>query len=191
MNPYEKDVIRHISDEGYRQLRENILPELEGRFIKKGQSGSKRHAQLSLKAANDISREVLNRQTNARMQGYDNASKLFNADKARLLESANQLGNLSALSQAGHLADVASLTDQGRYLQQQEQARLDLLYQDFLRERAAPYEAIGQATAALSGVPYNSSQTSYYQTPGTPQLNVLGQIGQLAGNIYGSRMAMR
>lgn len=190
MNPYEKEVIRQIEEEGNRQLKETIIPEIEGRFIKLGQHGSKRHAGLVSKAIGDTSKEILNRKAAALMQGYENSGKLFNADSARLLEASGQMASLGGLTQAGRMADMTALSDQGRYLQQQQQVGLDLQYQDFLRHKDEPWEALGKTTASLAGMPYNTSQTSYYQTPGTPQLNVMGQLGQLAGNMYGARMAM-
>ncbi len=71
------------------------------------------------------------------------------------------------------------------------QAMKDIAHQDFLRQQNYPLEMIGAHASVLHGVPRTSQEMSYQQAPATPQLNVLGQLGNLAGNIYAARMGHR
>jgi hypothetical protein len=189
MNPYEQRVVSRIAEEGNRNLKENILPELEARFIRLGQHGSSRHADLSKRAARDIQSEISANQAKALAQGYQQSAQIFNADQARGLESAREMSALGGLNQAGRLADIAMLMDQGRYHQQQDQAGKDLAYQDFLRRQNFPWEMLQNQAAVAHGMPLPQQSTQLYQTPGTPQLNVPGQVGTMATNLLGTLMS--
>lgn len=191
MNPYQKEVVNRISEEGNRNFTENILPALEAKFVRLGQHGSKRHAKLAREAARDVQNEISANQSRALAQGYQQAAQLYNADQARALEAARELSNLGGLKQAGKLADIAALTESGKYQQQQEQSMKDMLYQDFLRRQNYPLDMLHQQAAFLNGMPQMSQTMQYQQTPGAPQLNLLGQLGNLAGNIYSARLASR
>jgi len=189
MNPYMQSVVNRIAEEGNRNLTENILPALEAKFVRLGQHGSSKHATLARRAAREIQGEISAKQAQALASGYQQAAQVFNADQARALEGARQMATLGGLSQAGLLSDIAMLGEQGRYRQQQEQAAKDIAYQDFLRQQNYPLEMLAHQAALLHGIPTPTQQTSYQQSPATPQLNVLGQLGNLAGNIYAARMA--
>lgn len=190
MNPYRKNVTDQIASEGNRNFIENILPALEGKFVRLGQHGGSRHANMSLRAARDLQKEILDRQTQSLATGYQQAGQMYNADRAKQLEAASQLGNIGTLQQAGMLSDMAMLENQGRYQQQQKQAGLDIDYQDFLRQMEHPMQRLTYLQSILQGLPTQNlgMHQSFYQTPATPQMNVLGQLGTLAGNIWGSRM---
>lgn len=190
MNPYQQNVIDQIAQEGNRNFTENVLPALEAKFVRLGQHGSSRHANLASRAARDLQSEIMNRQSQAMATGYQQAGQMFNADRAKQLEASGQLANLGSMKQAGLLSDIAMLENQGKYQQQQEQAGLDTGYQDFLRQQEHPMQRLAFLQSMLSGLPTDAFRTNqaFTQTPATPQMNVLGQMGSLAGNIWGSRM---
>lgn len=187
MNPYQQHVVRQIAEEGNRNFTENVLPALEARFVRLGQRGGSRHSELGLRAARDLQHEILNRQQQALASGYQQAGQLYNAQQAREMEGANQLQNLAAAQQGSRLADVAALENQGRYQQQQNQANMDIRYQNWLRELEHPMHRMGFQASMMHGLPHQGINQSYYQTPATPQMNLLGQLGPLAGNIWGTR----
>lgn len=187
MNPYQQQVVDRIAQEGNRNLTENILPALEAKFVRLGQHGGSRHADLSKRAARDIQSEISANQARALGQGYQQAAQIYNADQARALESAKEMSTLGGLQQAGNLTDIAMLMEQGRYQQQQDQAGKDIAYQDFLRKQNYPWEMLQNLSGILHGIPQQSQNTSTYQTPGTPQLNLMGQAGSLAAQLYGMR----
>jgi len=189
MNPYHQNVVRQIAEEGNRNFTENVLPALEARFVRLGQHGSAKHQQLSERAARDLQHEIMNRQQQALSSGYQQAGQMYNAQQARNMEAAGQFGNLAAAQQGSRLADIAALENQGRYQQQQGQANRDVMYQNFLREQEHPLHRAQFQSAMMQGMPAQGINQSYYQTPATPQMNVLGQLGPLAGNIWGTRMA--
>ena len=191
MNPYQQAVVDNIRTEGMRTFDEHMMPRLRAEFVGAGQLGGTRYADSTLKAARQIQEDILKKQQEALASGYQQAGQLFNADKAHQLAASKEMGNIGSAVRAGNLVDIATLGEHGRYQQQQKQAGLDTAYQDFLREKNFPMERLGQHASILAGVPQQNIGQNFTQVPATPQVNTLGQIGALAGNIYGARMAVR
>jgi hypothetical protein len=188
MNPYQDAVIRRMSDEGARNFRENILPALDARFLRLGQHGSARHAGLSERAARDFQNELMGNQQKALSSGYQQAGQMYNAQQLRELEGANQMSNLATTKQGNRFSDIAALEAIGKYKQQQDQSMLDTRYQEWLRQREAPKEALQFQSAMMHGMPSQGVNQSFYQTPAPQQMNMAGQFGPLAMGLLGARM---
>ncbi len=189
MNPYQKQVVEQIANEGNRNFTENVMPAIEAKFLRLGQHGGSRHADLSLRAARDLQREIMERQAQAMASGYQQAAQIYNADQARALEGARSFGDLGALTQAGQLSDVAMLENQGRYQQQQNQASHDVGYEDWLRQKEHPFNKLAWYNSMLHGIPHPGITSHWRREPATPQMNVLGQLGPLAGMMWAARQA--
>lgn len=190
MNPYQQNVIRQLSDEGNRNFTQNVLPALEARFLRLGQHGSSKHADLSMRAASDFQRELLGRQQQALASGYQQAGQMYNAQQLRELEGAGQLSNLATTRQGSRFADIAALEGVGKTKQQQDQAGLDTLYQEWLRQSEHPMNRLQFQSAMMHGMPSQGINQSYYQTPAAQQMNLAGQLGPLAIGLLGTRMAL-
>lgn len=186
MNPYQREVVNRIAEEGNRNLNENILPALEAKFVRLGQHGGSRHADLSRRAARDVQSDISANQARALAQGYQQAAQIYNADRARDLESSNALASLGGLQQAGNLTDIAMLMEQGKYQQAQDQASKDIAYQDFLRKQNYPWEMLQNLSGILHGIPQQPTQTQFYQTPNPATMNMSGQIGSTAAQLWGA-----
>jgi hypothetical protein len=184
MNPYQRHVVQQIAEEGNRNFKENILPALEGRFVKLGRYGGARHGELTRRAARDLQHEILMRQQQALASGYQQAGQFYNAQQARELEASQQLGNLAAARQGSRIADMAILENQGKYRQQQQQAALDAKYQNFLREIEHPSQRLAFQSAMMQGVPHQGINQAYYQTPATPQTSILSALGPMVGQMW-------
>lgn len=189
MNPYQQAVVDQLSQEGNRNFTENVLPALEARFLRLGQHGGSRHADLSLRAARDFQKELLSRQQQALSSGYQQAGQMYNAQQLRELEGANQLSNLATTRQGSRFSDIAALEGVGKYKQQQDQATLDTRYQDWLRALEHPQQKLSFQNAMMQGMPSQGINQSYYQTPAPQQMNLSGQFGPLALGLLGAGMA--
>lgn len=189
MNPYVNSVVDRLADEGSRTFREKIMPQLEGKFVRLGQHGSKRHQEQARIAARELQEDILARQNQALERGYQQAGQMFNADKARQMMAAEKMGGLGAMHQAGNLADIAMLENQGKYRQAHHQGVLNQGYDDWLRQQNHSQNKLNQYMASLQQIPYeNRSMNASFQ-PAAPQVNAMGNLGQLAMNLYGARMA--
>lgn len=180
MNPYTEQVVNRIAEMGGRNLRETIMPEIEGRYIRAGQlgfgpSGAGTGTPSGMltdtsRAVRDVQSDILGQQTAALQQGFTQAAGLSAADLARQaslgttaaglqtgdvaqrLEAAQQLGGLGSAAQQLGLAGAGALTGVGAQQQALNQQNLDVAYGDFLRQQGYPQEQINNMLATFRGV---------------------------------------
>lgn len=189
MNPYQQAVLRQLSEEGSRNFNENILPTLDSRFLRLGQFGSTKHADLALRAARDFQKELLNKQQQALHSGYEKSSDIYNAQQNRNIDSASHYSNIANTKQAARLADINALENIGRYKQQQEQSILDTQYQEYLRQLDEPMRRLHSQSSILQGIPsFNSSSTSFRETPPTAPTSAPSNIGNIASSLLAARL---
>lgn len=180
MNPYNEQVVNRIAQLGSRNLSENLLPQIEGRYIAAGQLGfGGRNPGTgtpsgmmtdTARALRDTQEAVLAEQSKALQGGYNTAAGLSAADLARRAEigstmgglqgadttrqlaGAQQLGGLGQMSQQLGLTGAQAVTGVGETQQSQAQKNLDLAYSDFLRQQGYNQEQINNALATFKGV---------------------------------------
>lgn len=179
MNPYTDAVVSRIGELGTRNLTENILPQIEGRYIQAGQLGYGGRGGASTpsgmmtdtaRAVRDASADILGRQTEALQSGYTQAAGLAGTDLSRMGQLAGTAGNLANVQQGQQLAASGALSglagqaqglgltgagalgSVGAQQQQQGQKSLDVAYQDFLRQQGYPQEQINNMLATFKGV---------------------------------------
>ena len=104
MNPYNDAVINRIGELGSRNLSENILPQIEGRYIQAGQLGYGGRGGMGTpsgmmtdtsRAVRDVNADILAQQTAALQSGYTQAAGLSATDLARQGQLASTAGNLA------------------------------------------------------------------------------------------------
>jgi hypothetical protein len=193
LNPYSENVINRASELAGRSFREQIAPEIENRFIGAGQFGSAGMRQTMDRAARDLT-EGLQSQAAAQLaQGYDTAGRMFGEDTSRLaglassagqlgLQGGQQLGTLSELAQRLRAGDAAGLQAIGAQQQGQNQASLDLGYEDFQRQRDYPWQQLDRLSGLIRGIPTQQTTTTNTSEPGPSNLQ---QGLSLLSGIYG------
>jgi hypothetical protein len=188
MNPYQQAVVDRIREEGVRTLREHMMPQLESTFIGRGHHGSSRHQQLAERATRDMLNEITGQQSKALHKGYSEGAQIQGADRARQLEAARQLGQLGQQAHTSRLADIGTLENQARYLQNWDQLRRNMAYEQYQREENAPWESLERQAAILHGMPYQAltSRRSYEMPAESTYVpSTMGNIGQLAMQLAG------
>lgn len=180
MNPYQENVVNRIAELGARNLNENILPGIEGRYIAAGQLGFGGRQPGSgtpsgmmtdtARAVRDVSSDILGKQSEALQAGYTGALGAAQTDLSRMgtlagtagnlgyqqnaqqLAGAEQLAGLGAKAQELGLAGAGALGQVGATQQGQAQKNLDLAYADFLRQQGYPQEQINNMIQTLGGI---------------------------------------
>lgn len=180
MNPYQEQVVNRIAELGVRNLNENILPGVEGRYIAAGQLGYGSRQPGSgtpsgmmtdtARAVRDVSADILGKQSEALQAGYTGALGAAQADLSRMgtlastagnlgyqqkgqqLAGAEQLAGLGAQAQQLGLTGAGALGQVGATQQGQAQKNLDVAYGDFLRQQGYPQEQINNMVATLGGI---------------------------------------
>jgi hypothetical protein len=180
MNPYTDQVVNRIGELAGRNLSENIMPNIEGRYVRAGQlgfgpSGGGAGTPSGMmtdtaRAIRDTQEAVLAQQAAALQQGYGQALQTSGTDLARLaqlggmagglaqsdigqqLNIGQQMGGLGALSQQLGLTGAQAVTGVGQQQQALNQQNLDVAYGDFLRQQQYPQQQITSALQTLQGV---------------------------------------
>ena len=195
MNPYNEAVINRIGELGTRNLTENIMPQIEGRYIQAGQLGFGGRGGTggtpsgmmtdTSRAIRDTSADILGKQTEALQSGYTQAAGLAGTDLARFgnlastagdlartqqqqqLAASGALSGLGAQAQELGLAGAGALGQVGALEQQQGQKNLDVAYGDFLRQQGYPQEQINNMINTFKGVATGvpSATTEYGISP--------------------------
>jgi hypothetical protein len=179
MNPYNEAVTNRIGELGARNLSENILPQIEGRYIQAGQLGYGGRDGMGTpsgmmtdtsRAVRDVSADILAQQTAALQSGYNQAAGLAGTDLSRFGTLANTAGGLAQTQQAQQLAASGALSNLGEQAQtlgltganaignvgalqqQQGQKNLDVAYADFLRQQGYEQDQINNLMKTFQGV---------------------------------------
>jgi hypothetical protein len=179
MNPYNEAVTNRIGELGARNLSENILPQIEGRYIQAGQLGYGGRDGMGTpsgmmtdtsRAVRDVSADILAQQTAALQSGYNQAAGLAGTDLSRFGTLANTAGGLAQTQQAQQLAASGALSNLGEQAQtlgltgagaignvgalqqQQGQKNLDVAYSDFLRQQGYEQDQINNLLKTFQGV---------------------------------------
>jgi hypothetical protein len=178
MNPYMESVVNRIGELGTRNLSENIMPQIEGRYIQAGQLGYGGRGGAgtpsgmmtdTARAVRDTSADILGQQTAALQSGYTQAAGLSAADLARQGQLASTAGNLAqaqqqALSNIGQQqANIGA--QMGNLTQGQQSAIL---------AAAGQQAGIGTQLGNLA-----QGQQQALTNIGTQQANIGAQMGNL------------
>jgi len=170
MNPYQEAVVDRIGDLGARTLREKLLPEISDNFIKSGQFGGSRQAEMIGRGLRDTMEGISAQQAQALSSGYTGALTAAGNDMSRFAglsqtagalqqgditsgrANAAQLASMAGQQQALGLTGANAVQQVGALQQAQDQKNLDVGYQDFINEREDKQKRINDAAATLKAV---------------------------------------
>lgn len=196
MNPYTNQVVDRIGDLSKRQLSENIIPTIQNQFIAGGTFGGSRSGEALGRATRDLGESTTAAQSQALQQGYNQAVAQASADQSRMLQAGQLTGALSAQdinrqialgqqysdlakqAQGMGLTQASALEAIGGQQQAQAQKNLDLLYEDFLRQRDYPRENIAFLNQAIRGL--DIPTRGYTESFGPAQVYQPSGLSQLA-----------
>lgn len=191
MNPYTQHVLNNMEHRTNRNFQQNVVPALAATFSNLGQYGGTHHNRLVQRAQQDLQESLQRQQYEALNHAYEQAGKQFSIDTAGQREAGNQAAQLGKFAQAGNLADVATLQEQGRAQQAQQQRGLDTSHEEFLRQKNYPGQALARHAAIIQGLPHSGQTLGASSQRDSPEsrVNTAGQIGSLAGQLYGAQKA--
>jgi hypothetical protein len=170
MSPYMQNVV-NMQKEGAIQ---DFMANQAGRDVKAVQAGAfggSRQAVQQGVAEQNLAQRLEDIQTKGQQQAYQDAQKQFAADRAaqlqrqleqaqfdvdvtgRGLDAAKGLVGLGELERGTDIESARMLSTLGGDIRAEDQARLDLAYQDFLTQRDYPMSQYERYAGLLSGVP--------------------------------------
>lgn len=178
MNPYTDQVVNRIGALASRNLRENLLPNIQDQAIRSGTFGGSRSGEAIGRALRDTQESTLAQQSAALQSGYTQAGQQLQADRARQLQAAQQQAGFGQQMAGLSAADQARLLQASGQMANIGQTSAGLTAADYQRMLAGAQQqaAMGQSAAGLEG-----ADLARYGQAGA-QLGALGQMyGQLAG----------
>lgn len=185
-SPYIEGVVDRIAQLGARNFNENLLPSINDTFTSAGHFGSNRHADIALRGARDVNESILGQQATALQQAQKDAMAGYQTGQGLQTSAANNLVNLGTTQQQNALRDAAALEAVGKAQQGQNQANLDIAYQDFLKQQEYPKENLRFLNEIVRGLPApQQAQTQTTTGPGEGGTSILGQLAGAAGAVYG------
>lgn len=179
MNPYQEQVVSRIGELGARNLRENLLPNIQDRAIQAGTFGGSRSGEAIGKALRDTQESTLAQQAAALQSGYTQAGSQLQADRARQLQAAQQQAGFGQATAGMSAADAQRQLAAAGQTAQIGQTTAGLASADAQRQLAAAQQqaAMGQSAAGLEG-----ADLARYGQAGAQ----MGALGQMQGNLAGA-----
>lgn len=161
-----------------------------------GAFGDARHGIVESELNKSAQENVGNLTSQAYSQAFDRAMGLrgddinrqaqnvqFNEQALnRQLTGAQALPSVQSSNQSNLLQQLNALLSSGTVQQAQEQSQLDANYQDFLRQYGHQFDVLGALGSALTGAPYEKTQTTVEKGPDN---SILGLLGSVAGAYMG------
>ena len=187
MSPYMQNVVDIQQREAMRQA--GIAgTQRGGQAVKAGAFGGSRQAIMEAEAGRNLQQQLGDIQGRGLQSAYEQArqAQQFQADlglrgAGQAAQAGQVLGQLGA-TQFGQEKDILQAQmGVGEQQRAMEQSKLDLGYQDFLRQQQYPYQQLGFMADMIRGVPVGQTATSIYSQPGPSPLS---QMAGLAGTAY-------
>lgn len=185
LNPYQEYVTGALN----KNLNQNLLPDIQDRFVGAGQSRSPQEAQITSNALADTQNAVGTSMAGA----YQGAMDSLLRSRAQQMGAGSQLGQLGAMSSELGAFDFSNLGAAGAGQDQLRQSNLNAALGRFLEERDWPYQQVGFMSNIARGLPVqaagSTSQTvgAYYPQGTTynssPFNNAISSIGGMS-NIF-------
>jgi len=179
MNPYQDQVVNRIGELGARNLRENLLPNIQDQAIRAGTFGGSRSGEAIGRALRDTQESTLAQQSAALQSGYTQAGSQLQADRARQLQAAQQQAGFGQQAAGMSAADYQRMLAASGQQAQIGQSMAGLASADQQRLLAAGQQqaAMGQSAAGLEG-----ADLARYGQAGA----AMGALGQMQGNLAGA-----
>lgn len=187
MNPYVQNVVDIAKREA---LRGDKIAE-QGRNYAASQAGAfggSRHAILEAEANRNLGQRLDDIQTSGLASAFDKGLSAMQADQLAQARAAGVLGDIGTRQSATGLAGAQALDAIGTRQQQQQQAGLDIAYDDFTRQRDWDKGQLDWLSNITNRVPQGAVQQTQTGTRFTPQASPISQLAGLgtAGvGVYG------
>jgi len=187
MSPYMQNVVDIQQREAMRQA--GIAGTQRGaQAVKSGAFGGSRQAIMEAEAGRNLQQQLGDIQGRGLQSAFEQArqAQQFQADlglrgAGQGIQAGQMLGQLGA-TQFGQEKDILQAQmGVGEQQRAMDQSKLDLGYQDFLRQQQYPYQQLGFMADMVRGIPVGQTATSIYSQPGP---NPLSQMAGLAGTAY-------
>lgn len=189
MSPYMQNVVDVQKQEAIRDAQKGQLMQNLG-AARQGTYGGARQLLAGTERERNLGNQLAQIQASGSQRAYEDAIRNMQFGTTAGLQGAQTaaqagatLGQLGIGQQQQNLERLRAQEAAGASTQQEEQAKLDLAYQDFLRQQQYPYAQLGFMSDILRGSG-NLAQTgsrALYEAPPSTGSQLLGLASTLGG----------
>ena len=189
LNPYQDYVTGALT----RNFNENVLPNIQDKFVSAGQSRSPQEAEITGRATRDLNTSI----GQSLAGGYQGALSSLLQQRGQMGQLGAQEGQLGALSSQLGAQDVAQQSAAGQAQDVLSQANLNAAYGQFQQQQQWPYQQLGFLSNTIRGLPLQAAGTTtqssgtYYPQQNAGITNSLGGASALSGMGYRKGGAVR
>lgn len=168
MNPFESTVLGGLQSAANQQLTQNVLPQVQDRFVSAGQSRSPQEMQATNNAVQANDTALYQAQAGALGQGYQGALGAALQEQGVQQTTGAQFGQLGALTQQLGAADVGQLAAAGQAQDTTNQANINAALNNYYAQEQWPYQNLAFASNIIRGqnVPSNTMTVGQQYNPG-------------------------
>jgi hypothetical protein len=183
MNPYQQDVI-NATLARTQQADAQAQNQVTGNAALRGALGGDRMgiAQAELAGQQKLARDQLVSGMNK--DNYTQALAAWQAEKARKAQAGYGISSLGTVAQNAEMQRLAAALGIGDKQQQQNQAELNVPYQDFLEQRAYPFQTSQWLASILGSTTPALGSTTTTTGPKPSFLNGLLGLGTAAVGVF-------
>lgn len=186
LTPYTDPYMKNVVDFQKQQANQDFQEQQAGRdasAVQAGAFGGDRRFVANSLAQRDLNNQLQGIEATGAENAYNSATNLFQNDQTNRLNAGNlglnAASTLGTLGQAKNdlgLQNAEALSSVGSKVQQQQQAGLDLGYQNFTDQRDWPAKQLQLYSQLLSGQPVTPQATT---TTTAPAPDFLSQLAGL------------
>lgn len=181
-NPYEQSVIDTTVEEANRQATRDTIARNASLVNRGSYLNEGRRAVIDNLASESNMRNILASVAQLKNQGFATALQAAQADKGRLLQGGTQMKDFASLMPQLRGVDISRLSQAGAQQQGQNQANLDLAYDDKMAQFRYPQEQLNWLASLLAGTPYGTTNVTSQPNPGSNEwAQIIGAIGTGVG----------
>ena len=189
MNPFESTVLGGLQSAANTNLTQNILPQVQDRFVSAGQSRSPQEMQATNNAVQANDTALYQAQAGALGQGYQGALGAALQEQQAQQAAGAQYGQLGALTQQLGAADVGEVAAAGQAQDTTNQANINAAMNNFYAQQQWPYQNLAFASNIIRGqnVPSNQQTVGMNYAPG--QSYTASPLASFVGTTLGAQGA--
>lgn len=189
MNPFEDQVLGGLQSAANQNLTQNILPQVQDRFVSAGQSRSPQEMQATNNAVQANDTALYQAQAGALGQGYQGALGAALQEQGAKQAAGAQFGQLGALTQQLGAADVGQVAAAGQAQDTTNQANINAALNNFYAQQQWPYQNLAYASNIIRGqnVPTNQMTVGQQYNPG--QSYTASPLASFVGTTLGAQGA--
>ena len=189
MSPYMQNVVDIQKQEAIRDAQKGQLAQNLG-AARQGAYGGSRQLLATTERERNLGQQLAQIQASGSQRAFDAAQQAmqFGSDVGlrgygQAVQAGATLGQLGIGQQQADLARLQAQEAAGGLGQREQQAKLDMAYQDFLAQQRYPYSQLGFMSDILrgSGNLAATGGTALYQAPPSTGSQLLGLAGTLGG----------